>query len=184
MPLSQDLDGPFPPGKDPVVYDQERRRVLWSMPAGLYLFGTRFGQERNLMTASLAMQVCISPKLVGVSVEAKAKSLALARSGGAFSLSLLGKDERAVVRKFVKPAALDLVAMTLNGMDFFDCTVTGSPVLALSQAYLDCQLEREVELGSHVLVIGQVVDAAFLHQAEGEEAEVLTMSDTRMSYGG
>ena len=184
MPQSQDLDGPFPPGKDPLDYDQERRRVLWSMPAGLYLFGTRFGQDRNMMTASLVMQICISPKLVGVSVEAKARSLELARKGGAFSLGLLDKAERAVVRKFVKPATLDLVAMSLNGMDFFDCAVTGSPVLALSQAYLDCRLEREIELGSHVLVIGQVVDAAFLQQAEGEEAEVLTMSDTRMSYGG
>lgn len=46
--------GPYPPGvesddqKD--EYDRLRRRVLWSLPSGLYVVGSRSGIKRNLMT--------------------------------------------------------------------------------------------------------------------------------------
>jgi flavin reductase (DIM6/NTAB) family NADH-FMN oxidoreductase RutF len=46
--------GPFPPGVDPVEYDKLRRRVLWSMPSGLYVVGSRHGDRRNLMTLNWA----------------------------------------------------------------------------------------------------------------------------------
>ena len=66
------------------------------------------------MTTSLAVQLATSPKLIGVSIESGAKTLSLVRSGACFSLSLLAKSERAIVRKFVKPASLDLDSMELN----------------------------------------------------------------------
>jgi hypothetical protein len=31
-------------------YDKLRRRVLWTMPSGLYGAGSRHGDRRNLMT--------------------------------------------------------------------------------------------------------------------------------------
>ena len=46
--------GPFPEGIDTPEaqeeYDKLRRRVLWSLPYGLYVVGSRFGERRNLMT--------------------------------------------------------------------------------------------------------------------------------------
>ncbi|HEV2361741.1 MAG TPA: hypothetical protein VGS21_08570, partial [Acidimicrobiales bacterium] len=65
--------GPFPPDIDPSdegaldAYDRRRRRVLWSFPTGLYVVGSRHGEERNLMTCSLLAQLATTPKLVGVS---------------------------------------------------------------------------------------------------------------------
>ena len=49
--------------------DRHRRRVLWALPTGLYLVGSRHGDEVNLMTANLVVQVCLEPKLVGVALE-------------------------------------------------------------------------------------------------------------------
>ena len=49
------LVGPFPPGADPDAYDRLRRRVLWRMPAGIYLLGSAAHGRRNLMTHNLAM---------------------------------------------------------------------------------------------------------------------------------
>ncbi|HTW99916.1 MAG TPA: flavin reductase family protein, partial [Acidimicrobiales bacterium] len=102
------LVGPFPPGADPEAYDRLRRRVLWSMPSGLYLLGTRAGDRRNLMTLNWATQLSLDPKLVGVSVEVSALSNDLLRRGGRFTLSLLDREDRVLVRKFVKPAAEDV----------------------------------------------------------------------------
>ena len=42
--------GPFPEGVDAVEYDKLRRQVLWTMPNGLYVVGSRHDGRRNLMT--------------------------------------------------------------------------------------------------------------------------------------
>jgi 3-hydroxy-9,10-secoandrosta-1,3,5(10)-triene-9,17-dione monooxygenase reductase component len=137
------------------------------------------------MTTSLVVQLSSAPKLIGAAVETDSLTLRLIRGGRGFALSLLSRDARAIVRSFVKPAAFDPVAKTLSGETYVDAPVTGSPVLASARAYLDCTLYAEQELGSHALVIGEVVDA---HLTDGDSDrgrfEVLRMEDTRMSYGG
>ena len=50
MPTSDGPVGPFPEGTDPETYDRLRRRVLWTMPSGLYVVGSRDGDRRNAMT--------------------------------------------------------------------------------------------------------------------------------------
>ena len=52
MPVQEGPVGPFPPGSDPEEYDRLRRRVLWTMPSGLYILGSRAGDRRNGMTAN------------------------------------------------------------------------------------------------------------------------------------
>ena len=37
MPVQHGPAGPFPEGADPEEYDRLRRRVLWTMPSGLYV---------------------------------------------------------------------------------------------------------------------------------------------------
>ena len=63
----QGIVGPFPPGQDPEEYDKLRRRVLWTMPSGLYVLGsTDKGERRNGMTLNWATQVSFDPKLLAV----------------------------------------------------------------------------------------------------------------------
>ena len=170
--------GPFPEGRDPDEYDRLRRRVLWKMTTGLYLLGTRSGDERNLMTLNWATQVSFDPKLVAVSVERTAVTHRLLDAGGAFSLSILARDDRDVARKFVKPARWE--GGMLNGFSVIEAA-TGCPILEKAAAWLDCRVWRRVDVGEHDLFLGEVVDAGF---RADEETPVLRMEDTRMSYGG
>jgi flavin reductase (DIM6/NTAB) family NADH-FMN oxidoreductase RutF len=180
MPTQSGPVGPFPEGADPEEYDKLRRRVLWKMPSGLYVVGSRAGERRNAMTANWATQVSFDPKLIGVSVEHEAFTHQLITEGGVFSLNILDREDRAIVRKFVKPVEVDGEAMTLNGFPFHDGR-TGAPILDQAAAYADCEVRQSVECGGHTLFIGEVVDSAF---QKDEETEVLRMEDTRMSYGG
>ncbi|MGD0743125.1 MAG: flavin reductase family protein [Acidimicrobiales bacterium] len=173
--------GPPADGASPDGYERVRRRVLWRMPTGLYLVGAAAGGERNLMTASLVVQLCAEPKLVGVAVDVTARTHELIAAGGCFTVSLVARADRALVRKFVKPARDDPAAHTLNGVAYLDAPSTGAPVLAQAVGFLDCRLERTVSLGSHTLFVGEVVGAAFGPMGE---ADVLRMEDTRMNYGG
>lgn len=172
--------GPVPEGADASEYDRLRRRVLWAMPSGLYVLGARAGERRNGMTINWVTQLSFEPKLLGVGVETTAFTHELVVEGRVFSLNLLDRADRAVVRKFTKPVEVDAQARTMNGFGYRD-GVSGAPVLTSATAYLDCRLHRHVELGSHSLFVGEVIDAGF--HAE-EETPVLRMEDTRMNYGG
>ena len=174
--------GPIPEGRDAQIYDAQRRRLLWKMPSGLYLLGAMSEGRRNLMTLNWAMQVAQSPKLIGVAVECDAVTNQLIAISGLFTLSILHRDDRAVVRKFVRPAEDDRTTMTLSGIAYRDAPTTGLPVLASAIGYLECRVTERLDLGSHTLYIGEIVDLDGSN--EGEKMTVLSMGDTRMNYGG
>ncbi len=172
--------GPFPEGVDPEEYDRLRRRVLWSMPSGLYVIGSRAGDRRNGMTLNWATQVSFDPKLILVSIERGAVTHDLMVEGGVFSLNLVDREDRAIVRKFTKPVEVDLEARTLNGFPFHDGR-SGAPILDQAVAYVDCEIRDRHEVGGHTMFVGEVVDAGF---QKPEDTPVLRMEDTRMNYGG
>ena len=163
--------------------DRHRRRVLWALPTGLYLIGSRHGDDVNLMTANLVVQVCMEPKLVGVALEHDSVTARLVAAGGGFTVSLLARTDRDVVRRFVKPVkeverAPDGSGLVLSGRPVSEVGPDRRPVLASAAGYLDCRLTGAEPLGSHTWCVGEVIGVG------GEPAEVLRMEDTRMHYGG
>ena len=180
MPVKDGPVPPFPPGVDPDEYDRLRRRVLWAMPSGLYVIGSRAGERRNAMTANWVTQVSFDPKLVAVSIEKEAFTHELVAEGGVFVVNLVAQDDRAIVRKFTKPVEVDLDAHTLNGFAFRD-GATGAPILDQAVAFVECEVRHPIDVGGHTLFVGEVVDAAF---QGAEDTPVLGMGDTRMNYGG
>ena len=182
MPVKEGPIPPFPEGADPDEYDRLRRRVLWKMPSGLYVVGTTDkGERRNGMTLNWATQMSFDPKWIGIGVEHEALTHELVTAGGVFSLCMIDREDRAIVRKFTKPVEVDLAAHTLNGFGYVDGAATGAPVLAQSVAYVECEVRQQVEAGNHTLFLGEIVNAGFL---KDEDTPVLRMEDTKMNYGG
>ena len=198
MPVSDGIVGPIPEGRDPDTYDRLRRRVLWSMPTGLFVVGSRVGERRNLMTANWVMQVATTPKLVVASVERESVTAALIAEGGGFSVSLLSRTDRAVVRRFVKPVE-DVVAGPVGRGP---CHAGGAGARGGRRPALSgCGGRLAVPVGygtpwtpvlwtvphraSHVLFVGEVVDAGErAAEPTTDHPGLLRMEDTRMNYGG
>jgi flavin reductase (DIM6/NTAB) family NADH-FMN oxidoreductase RutF len=110
-------------------------------------------------------------------------TLRLVRAAGAFTVSLLPRAQRDVVRPFAKPVVdvergPDGALLALSGHAVTEVGPGRLPVLASAAGFLSCTLTRADELGSHALCIGEVVEVG------GEPSEVLRMEDTRMHYGG
>jgi flavin reductase (DIM6/NTAB) family NADH-FMN oxidoreductase RutF len=166
--------------EDQVEYDKLRRRLLWTMPYGLYVVGSRHGDRRNAMTLNFATQVSFEPKLLGIGVEKTALTHELVEQGGSFTLNTISREDRAIVRKFTKPVEVDVDKSTLNGFPFHDGP-TGTPVLDQAVAWVACELRQPVDCGGHTFFIGEVVACGF---QQAEDTPVLRMEDTRMSYGG
>ncbi|HYF45214.1 MAG TPA: flavin reductase family protein, partial [Acidimicrobiales bacterium] len=88
--------GPYPPGvesdeqKD--EYDRLRRRVLWTLPSGLYVVGSRAGERRNGMTINWVTQVSFEPKLLAIGVEKAAFTHELIFEGGVFALNTVSRE--------------------------------------------------------------------------------------------
>jgi flavin reductase (DIM6/NTAB) family NADH-FMN oxidoreductase RutF len=162
-------------------YDRLRRRVLWSLPSGLYVVGSRHGSERNLMTLNWFSQVSFNPKLVAIGVENTAVTHRLITAGRVYTVNAVDREDRAIVRKFTKPVAADDDARTLNGFPYHDGEMTGAPVLDQAPSFLEAEVRQEVDCGGHTLFVAEVVNAGF---QRAEDTPVLRMEDTRMNYGG
>ncbi len=166
------------------------------MPTGLFVVGSRSGPERNLMTCNWVMQVATAPKLVAVAVESDSVTRRLIESGGGWAVSILPRSERAVVRRFVKPTEsvtvdAEGVALTMQGQPVREAA-GGPPRLAAARSWLVCEVRHLLDWGgdgphrpaSHVLVVGEVVDAGEAEGGQDGGDGVLRMEDTRMNYGG
>jgi flavin reductase (DIM6/NTAB) family NADH-FMN oxidoreductase RutF len=101
----------------------------------------------------------------------------LIENSSAFSVNLWDSDDTRVFVKFSKPAVDD--GETLNGRAVHTAT-TGAPIFDEAIAWMDCRVEWSMDVGTHTLFAGEIVDAAI----RDDEARSAAMSDTRMKYGG
>jgi flavin reductase (DIM6/NTAB) family NADH-FMN oxidoreductase RutF len=157
--------------------DELINKVTWKIPTALALIGSRAGDERNAMTASWITQLSMEPVLIGVGVEHDAVTHRLISEGGSFTVNLWDSGDTRVFVKFSKPAVDD--GTTLNGRAVRTAT-TGAPVFEEALAWMDCEVRHRLDLGTHTLFVGEIVDAGI----QNDDVRPASMSDTRMKYGG
>lgn len=184
----------------PLAFDEadiepRRRRLLWAMPTGIYLVGSSGGDggPYNLMTHSLAVQVATEPCVLALSIEREALTHGLVARTGRCALVVLRRDQRAIVRRFVKPVedvALDAAGgpVALNG-EAARLTPSGSPYLVDAAGCLDLRVLERIDFESHTLFCCEVAavatsEAVLEGPASARAFEVLRMEDTKMNYGG
>ena len=174
--------------------DASRRRLLWAMPTGIYLLGSTQGAggPYNLMTHSLVVQAAVEPCVLAAAVERGARTHAFLEAAGVAPLSVLRRDQRAIVRRFVKPVddvtVQDGLPVAMAGVDVA-VAPSGAPYVLDAAGCLDLRVVDRVEFTSHTLfcleVTGVAASASVLEgTASARIAEILRMEDTKMSYGG
>jgi len=159
------------------VPDELLNRITWKIPNALVLVGSRAGERRNAMTTTWVTQLSMEPVLIGVAVDNDAVTHMLISEAGVFTVNLWRSDDTKVFVKFSKPAADD--GTTLNGRPVRDAP-SGAPVFDEAIAWMDCEVRRSIDLGTHTLFVGEVVAA----QINDDEARAASIQDTRMKYGG
>ncbi|MEM8618801.1 MAG: flavin reductase family protein [Actinomycetota bacterium] len=157
--------------------DELLNKLTWKIPNALALVGSAHDGERNAMTTSWITQLSMEPVLIGIGVDNSAVTHRLISASGAFSINLWNSDDTRPFVKFSKPAVDD--GATLNGRPVHAAT-TGAPIFDDAIAWMDCTVRKEMELGTHTLFVGEIVDAGI----NDDDARAAAMSDTRMKYGG
>ena len=152
-------------------------KVTWKIPNALALVGSAHGDEWNGMTTSWITQLSMDPVIIGIGVDNKAVTHRLISDGGSFTVNLWSSDDTRTFVKFSKPAERE--GDNLNGRPVRQ-GATGAPIFEEAIAWLECEVRQSVDLGTHTLFLGEVVDAG----VNDDEVRAAAISDTRMKYGG
>lgn len=136
--------------------------ALGRVPSGLFVVTTRLAGQPVGFVGSFVQQVGFAPPTVMVAIGSGRDHLAGVRESGRFTVSVLGAEDKALMRPFFKApplgSAFDAVA-TLT-------TPAGGTVLAEALAWLDCRATGEHLAGDHVVVFGVVEHGARTKQGE------------------
>lgn len=125
------------------------------MKYGDYIIAVKTPKQTNGMTAAWVTQVSSNPLLVLVAIGKTHYTSEMIREAGCFSINMLRPDQVELAKKcgFGSGKGKDrLAGQTLLHKK------TGAPVIADCAAYLDCRLFETLDVGDHVLFIGEVVD--------------------------
>ncbi len=134
------------------ISNEAFRDVLRHFPAGVTLVTAREGEAVQGMTVSAFSSISADPPLISVAIEEHhGLNALLAADGAGFGVSILAADQESLSDRF---AFVDQEERFQEGV--WTEAETGAPLLADALAWLDCQVERRIPAGSHILYLGAV----------------------------
>ncbi|MDP2337579.1 MAG: flavin reductase [Bacteroidota bacterium] len=143
---------------------------------GLYLVASEYQGKKAGYIANTTFQVTSDPEQLAISCHKKNQTTQVILDSGIFSVSVLKKEvNMKIIGDFGFMSSTDIDKF--SGINTFTAK-TGAPiVIDSSVAWFDCRVVRSVDLGSHYLIIGEVLDAD-----EISDEEPLTYQHYREKY--
>ncbi len=144
--------------------------ALYRISYGLYIVSSHRDGKPNGQIANTVFQVTSEPVMVAVCLNKKNLTGSYVRESGVFSVSILEKDTpMKFIGRFGFRSGRDFDKF--DGVDYF-IGKTGAPVVREhAVAYIEAELKDMMDIGTHTLFVGEVVDAEIL-----KDAEVMTYS--------
>jgi len=151
-------------------------KAFHKLSYGLYLVASEYQGKKAGFIANTTFQVTSEPPQIAISCHKDNQTTRVILDSGIFSISVLKKE---VNMKIIG----DFGFMPSNDIDKFSgintiTAKTGAPiVLDSTVAWFDCKVVKSVDLGSHYLIIGEVLDSD-----EISDEEPLTYQYYREKY--
>jgi len=160
-----------------MLNEEAKKKMLRKIPHGLYVCGTKDGDEVNGFTASWVMQASFTPPLVVNCIKNDSKSHEMVKASKVFALSILEDGQKEMAQNFFKP--LRRVGNKFEEIEFELGEETGCPIIKDSLGYVECKVVGSVEHGDHTVFVGEVIGAG-----EHREGKPLLLESTGWNYGG
>jgi 3-hydroxy-9,10-secoandrosta-1,3,5(10)-triene-9,17-dione monooxygenase reductase component len=137
------------------------RTVLGHFATGVTVIAAMEDGHPVGVAANSFTSVALDPPLVLFCAAKNSSTWPRIRNAAKFAVSILGDDQEDVCRVFASPGA-----DRFSQIGYRLSAATGSPILHDAIAYVDCETEREVDAGDHVIVIGRVLELGVLRHAD------------------
>jgi len=154
--------------------DSRIAQAFRSMPYGIYLLTARKGPELFPVVVSWVSQVSFSPPRLMVALRHNRRAIPAIRESGFFSISLLSRDQKALLPRLKDPHAQSGAKELWRNEDSIL-----APILKDCLVGWRCRLFSIVEAGDHFLFLGEV-ESVFT----GKEGLPLTTQDLGKTYIG
>jgi flavin reductase (DIM6/NTAB) family NADH-FMN oxidoreductase RutF/rubredoxin len=140
--------------------------AFFKITYGLYVVSSFSGEKKNGYIANTAFQVTARPPQMAVSCNRDNYTAELIKKSGLFSVSVLKKEASdKIIGLFGYKSGREVNKFA--GVNYFT-GASGAPVLIDDTiAWFECRVVKEVEIDSHILFIGEILDFKLL-EAEGE----------------
>jgi flavin reductase (DIM6/NTAB) family NADH-FMN oxidoreductase RutF len=130
------------------------RHAMGHFASGVTVMTTTAAGRMHGMTVSAFASQSLDPLLILVSVERSTVMHQLVAQSGAFAVNILDEHGEGTARFFADNARL-------NGPEFkegsYHLGVTGSPILEEATGHLEATVDRTLDAGDHMVVVGRVV---------------------------
>jgi ferric-chelate reductase [NAD(P)H] len=136
-------------------------KALHKIEYGMYIIGAHKGDKLNAQVANTVFQVTSEPPKVAVAINKKNLTWEYIHESKAFAASVLCTETPLpFIGRFGFKSGRDI--NKFEGVNY-KLGVTGSPiVLDNAVSFIEVKVTQEVDVGTHTIFIGEVVDAAVL----------------------
>lgn len=134
----------------PVMPDQFKA-VMRRFAASVNVITSADSDVLNGMTATAVCSVTAEPPSVLIIVNRTNRSHPIIRSSQAFAVNVLSEEQKSLAQHFASRPS-DPFASVEHSIG-----KTGCPIIKGADAFLECVVTQETEVGSHTIFVGQVV---------------------------
>jgi len=137
--------------------DTQFRKVMARFVTGVTIVTSRAGEEVHGMTCNAFCSISIAPLSVIVSLAKNTRTERLIEKGSVFAVNVLSESQTGLSDCFAGRHK-DREKDRFEGIQW-TIGVTGAPIFEGVQAYLDCNLMKTFDGGTHTLYLGEVLAA-------------------------
>jgi flavin reductase (DIM6/NTAB) family NADH-FMN oxidoreductase RutF len=130
--------------------------MLYPAPVVLVCSGSR-PEEYNVMTVAWAGNICTDPPLCAISLKPTRHSFELIQKNREFTINLTTRDMVRVVDWCGVKSGSEVNKFKETGLPWLKAQVVRAPLIAASPVNIECKVKDIQALGSHHLIIGEVV---------------------------
>jgi flavin reductase (DIM6/NTAB) family NADH-FMN oxidoreductase RutF/rubredoxin len=140
-------------------------KAFHKLSYGLYLIASEHEGKKSGYIANTVFQVTSNPPQVAISCHKDNFSTQIILDSGAFSVSVLKKEvNMKIIGEFGFMSSTEI--NKFSGINFIKGQSGVPIVMDSSVAWFDCKVVQSIDLGSHYLMIGEVIDSDILSDDE------------------
>jgi flavin reductase (DIM6/NTAB) family NADH-FMN oxidoreductase RutF/rubredoxin len=140
-------------------------KALYKISYGLYVITSKKGEQINGQTANALIQVTAEPPAIAIGLNRKNLTNEFIKKSKVFAVSILSQDTPLnLIGQFGFKSGRDI-----NKFDQVNYKLgkTGAPiVLDNTLAYFEAKVNQEMDVGTHTIFVGEVVESEVLKDGE------------------